>query len=186
MKKSGKIILTVLACIVAFYGIFVAADCIRLYNAEPGTKPIITISEDKENHRYNGLGYSVEYYINESETSYENSYGRECRLFGKILLWAYVSEKIQGADAPTEPEWRYPPMVMVNGELYIDTGNISDALRCGVMDGEIKSEVEGTEKPTQNDQSNFGKGYGYQYGQEGTIEVCIDGNWKVFATQVSG
>lgn len=77
------------------------------------------------------------------------------------------------------------PMVMVKGELYLDTGRESTVEgRCGMMDGEITSAVDATQKPTCDDQSNFGTGYGYQYGQEeGTIEVNIDGKWWVFAKE---
>jgi hypothetical protein len=76
-------------------------------------------------------------------------------------------------------------MVMVNGELYIDTGHESTVeARCGVMDGEITSEVDGSEKPTKDNQSNFGTGYGYQYGsQEGIIEINMNEKWWVFATE---
>lgn len=82
-------------------------------------------------------------------------------------------------------QWDLIPMVMVNGELYLDTGYESTVDgRCGVMDGEITSEVDGSKKPTENNQSNFGTGYGYQYGQEeGTIEVFMNGEWRVFATE---
>ncbi len=63
------------------------------------------------------------------------------------------------------------PMVMVNGTLYLDTGHESKIeARCGVMDGEITSQVDGSKQPTVDDQSNFGTGYGYQYGAtEGTL-----------------
>lgn len=45
------------------------------------------------------------------------------------------------------------------------------------MDGEITSEVDGSEKPTKDNQSNFGTGYGYQYGsQEGIIEINMNEN----------
>ena len=82
-------------------------------------------------------------------------------------------------------QWDLIPMVMVNGELYLDTGYESTVDgRCGVMDGEITSEVDGSKKPTENNQSNFGTGDGYQYGQEeGTIEVFMNGEWRVFATE---
>ena len=68
------------------------------------------------------------------------------------------------------------PMVMVNGELYLDTGIESTAeARCGMMDGEITSDVDGSKKPTKDNQSNFGTGFGYQYGsQEGTIEIYMN------------
>lgn len=53
------------------------------------------------------------------------------------------------------------PMVMINGELYYDTGRESNFLgRCGVMDGKILSSVDGTEIPKEDNQSNFGNGYG--------------------------
>ena len=73
------------------------------------------------------------------------------------------------------------PMVRVNGKLYYDTGreSIMDA-RCGTMDGEITSTVDGTEIPTEDDQSNFGSGFGYQYGADDTIEVYMNEKWFVF------
>ena len=74
------------------------------------------------------------------------------------------------------------PMVMADGAMYYDTGRESTVTgRCGVMDGEITSAVERTEVPSENNQSNFGTGYGYQWGpEEGTLEVCMDGKWLVF------
>ena len=62
--------------------------------------------------------------------------------------------------------WDLIPMVMVNGILYLDTGHESKIeARCGVMDGEITSQVDGNKQPSVDDQSNFGTGYGYQYGK---------------------
>lgn len=77
------------------------------------------------------------------------------------------------------------PAVMVEDVVYYDTGCKSSAhRRCGVMDGEITEECGGGEIPAKNGQSNFGTGYGYQYGAEGTIEVLMDdGNWYIFATK---
>ncbi len=84
-----------------------------------------------------------------------------------------------------EEQWAMIPMVMVDGKLYLDTGMESSVeARCGVMDGEITSSVDGTKKPTQDGESNFGTGYGYQYGpQEGTIEIFMNEKWWVFATE---
>lgn len=81
--------------------------------------------------------------------------------------------------------WDLIPMVMVNGELYLDTGYESRMeARCGMMDGEITSTVEGSQKPTKDNQSNFGTGYGYQYGStEGTIEIYMNDKWWIFATE---
>ncbi len=77
------------------------------------------------------------------------------------------------------------PMVMVDGKLYLDTGKASAAdARCGVMDGEITSSVSSNQKPSKNDQSNFGSGYSYQYGpKEGCIELCLENGWFIFATE---
>ena len=81
--------------------------------------------------------------------------------------------------------WDLIPMVMVNGTLYLDTGHESKIeASCGVMDGEITSQVDRNKQPTVDDQSNFGTGYGYQYGAtEGTIELFMNGKWWIFATE---
>lgn len=77
------------------------------------------------------------------------------------------------------------PMVMVGGELYLDTGHEASSIhKCGVMDGEITSTVKNSQKPTKDNQSNFGKGYGYQYSsQDGLIEIYVNEKWCVFATE---
>lgn len=81
-------------------------------------------------------------------------------------------------------KWDLIPMVMVDGELYLDTGRESTVEgRCGVMDGEITSTVESWEKPTEDNQSNFGTGYGYQYGVAGTIEIYMNEKWWVFVSE---
>lgn len=73
------------------------------------------------------------------------------------------------------------PMVMINGELYFDTNLESDFNgRCGVMDGKISSTVDGTEIPTQDNQSNFGTGYEYQFIDENNIDIYINEKWIRF------
>lgn len=80
-----------------------------------------------------------------------------------------------------EPRAEKIPMLMLGGELYCETGLVSDEPRCGMMDGEITSSVENCERPAENGQSNFGSGYGWQSGHDaGTVEVNIDGRWHVF------
>ncbi len=88
-------------------------------------------------------------------------------------------------DHASQPLNNLPPMVMVDGKLYIDTGKESTVTaRCGMMDGVVESMVDSWQEPTQNNQSNFGIGFGYQYGPEpGTIEVNIEGDWYVYATE---
>lgn len=85
--------------------------------------------------------------------------------------------------AKTDSMWDKIPMVMINDKLYYDTGKESSVEgRCGNMDGQITSTVDGTETPTENNQSNFGTGFGYQYGsEENTIEIFMNEKWIVFA-----
>lgn len=77
--------------------------------------------------------------------------------------------------------WDRIPMVRVNNKLYYDTGRESTLSgRCGTMDGEITSTVDGTEIPMEDNQSNFGSGFGYQYGAGDTIEIYMNEKWVVF------
>lgn len=77
--------------------------------------------------------------------------------------------------------WDRIPMVRIDDKLYYDTGRESTIMgRCGNMDGEITSTVDGTEIPTENNQSNFGSGFGYQYGTDDTIEIYMNEKWFVF------
>lgn len=82
-------------------------------------------------------------------------------------------------------KWDRIPMVMVDDVLYMATGyEKEDVERRDKFDGEITSEVDGSEQPTVNDQSNFGTGYGYQFSEtEGIIEIYINDKWQVFATE---
>lgn len=82
-------------------------------------------------------------------------------------------------------EYDLIPMVKVDGVLYLDTGYVNSEFRkCGTLDGEITSQVKGSQEPTENNQSNFGTGYGYQYGNtEGTIEIYMNDKWCIFATE---
>ncbi len=76
-------------------------------------------------------------------------------------------------------------LVMVDGILYYDTGKESTLEgRCGMMDGEITSSVDASEIPNEDNQSNFGSGFGYQYGFQNSIDIQMeDGKWIVFQRQ---
>lgn len=91
---------------------------------------------------------------------------------------APASSQVQGEPEPAD----LPPLVMVDGQLYQDTGRESTLTgRCGVLDGEITSEVDSREVPSDNNQSNFGTGFGYQIEPEpDTIEVYLNEKWMVF------
>lgn len=81
--------------------------------------------------------------------------------------------------------WGLVHMVRVKGVTYWDTGMDCELqARCGVMDGRITASVDADEIPTKDDESNFGTGYGYQFGsREGTLDVLLEDGWRIFATQ---
>ena len=124
-----------------------------------------------------GRVYTIFYYETEGtdyvEQSYQGIY-KPAPALGELL-----DSLLKSGEAPLNDRI---PMVMAGGAMYYDTGRESTVTgRCGVMDGEITSAVERTEVPSENNQSNFGTGYGYQWGpEEGTLEVCMDGKWLVF------
>lgn len=79
----------------------------------------------------------------------------------------------------TESVADYPAMIMVDGRLYLDTGEVIDLPVSARQDGEIVSSCDAV--PTENNQSNFGKiGSGYRYGEDNTIYVQFDDEWHVF------
>lgn len=74
-----------------------------------------------------------------------------------------------------------PPMLMVDDKIYLSTDEEITIGRCGVMDGMIQSTVDGDQRPSQNDQSNFGCiGTGYQRMGEGILDIHMDGTWIRF------
>ncbi len=77
-------------------------------------------------------------------------------------------------------ESTYPPMVKVKGKIYVDTGYENAMVTCGTADGQIKTTVDGKKMPSKEDESNFGKGYGYQIWEDGYINVQIDNRWILF------
>lgn len=110
--------------------------------------------------------------------SYTNS---DYRPILSMALLETVVEEEEG----TAGDWL--AMVMVRGRIYKMTGESDIDGRCGVMDGEITSQATGI--PKENDQSNFGTGYGYQYVDEYSIDVYFpeenEGTWMRFETEQS-
>jgi len=101
----------------------------------------------------------------------------------------FENNRISGSAAAQEEEhWAAKPSVMIDGVLYGDTGH-SAVYRTeeapengGHTDGEILSSVAGHEYPTEDEQSNFGTGYPYRYGVDGTVELFFDSanQWRIY------
>ena len=88
-------------------------------------------------------------------------------------------ESTYGAAAPDTRR-----AVRIDGGLYYDTGAVSDMeYRCGTPDGVITDTTDADALPTEDGQSNFGTGYGYQFAADGTVEVEIDGEYVIFAAE---
>lgn len=77
-------------------------------------------------------------------------------------------------------EHNYPPMVKVAGVVYVDTGYENAMATCGTADGEIKTAVDGREMPANDDESNFGTGYDYQFWEKGYMNVRLNNRWILF------
>ena len=102
-----------------------------------------------------------------------------------ILLWAALMlggcSAGDNQDTQEETQWDKIPMVMVDGNLYYDTGKESTGTEDNeTADGEITSTVDGSETPTENDQSNFGEGFAYRHIADGTLEIFMNEKWIVF------
>ena len=145
---------------------------IRFYNENYDELERIFITEEN-GHQISYDGY---YYLVEADQNINIDYLEE------LLKDAPPAEQ---GDEGNDELWDLIPMVMVNGELYLDTGYKAVSVKkCGTMDGKITSEVAGSKQPTEDNQSNFGIGYGYQYGtREGTIEIYMNNQWFIFATE---
>ena len=72
------------------------------------------------------------------------------------------------------------PMVLINGHLYYDTGEVSDSPVFSGPDGHVENSVLSGQVPGTEGESNFGTGYGYRYGINDTVEVEIDGIRHIF------
>ena len=108
------------------------------------------------------------------------------RTIAAILLGLILVLSITGCAKQVEEEPKYDliPMVMVDGVLYLDTGFTGTYVTGDTYDREITSAVEGYEKPTEDDQSNFGAGYRYRYGAaDGTIEIEMNSRCCIFAAE---
>lgn len=101
MNKILKITLLSILTLIFIWLIFVTIDCVRLRNSKYYTYPLINLKQDitKDDVTYTGLGYTIKY-IQERDINYTpgsdtvaigtGACGAEFRLFGNILIWAYI------------------------------------------------------------------------------------------------
>lgn len=88
------------------------------------------------------------------------------------------SEPAESGAVEAEADAR--PMVKVDGVVYADTGYKNAMVTCGTPDGEVKSTVDRSKTPANDDESNFGKGYAYQNWEKGYLNVRTDNGWTLF------
>ena len=100
-------------------------------------------------------------------------------LVGLNVGYDKVNKVIQlKSDAEAKEE--APRYVMIKSKLYKDTGEINKNMTCGTMDGKILTTVDAKEMPKKDNESNFGIGYEYQIGTDGSITVDIDDKCLIF------
>lgn len=75
------------------------------------------------------------------------------------------------------------PMVNLDGTLYLDTGIPADEPNTLDYDGQITSQVDGSQRPTEHQQSNFGTGYDYIFVEEDVVILRLNSGWYFFATE---
>ena len=156
--------------------------------AKANKSPIFVIPliryKDGGSTEYYGLGYKVIKYV---KLTVEEGPKIEKFDFGTWLMKFSPTQLDSENNGEETKEYLSDrrPMVMINGEFYFDTNRESDINgRCGVIDGEISLTVDTSEIPTQNNQSNFGAGYEYQYVDENSIDIYMNGKWMRFEKEM--
>lgn len=179
MNKLLKRILIALGIIFIIYASFVTVDCIRLRNAESGTKPLVTVSlaEYENGNKYTGLGYTVKYYIDELKDKdgnvFESGCGAEFRLFDKILIWAWVE------DSESQNTGAYIPDGM-DVATKDDVGTKTEEITFNRDKSKVIVEVlldtvtstGATIIVTDKNEDSYGWGKSYK------LQRKIDGDWK--------
>lgn len=91
-----------------------------------------------------------------------------------------AANKVIMLKSDAEEKEEAPRYVMIKSKLYKDTGEINKNMTCGTMDGKILTTVDAKEMPKKDNESNFGIGYEYQIGTDGSITVDIDDKCLIF------
>lgn len=106
---------------------------------------------------------------------YVESYGAGGRSQSDLDAWWDQPNLIDRATA-----FDLKPMLMLGGNLYLDTGKEEPMGAGAAIDGKILSTVEQTKKPAENGQSNFGfVGSSYCIDEHGVV-VQLNDKWMRF------
>lgn len=106
-----------------------------------------------------------------------------CFVLAVAFVIPALTSTVPNDEVQTGTAADYAAMIMVDNQIYRDSGNVLDIPVSVEPDGQIISSCETI--PTENGQSNFGEiGNSYQYGKDGTLNVQIDGEWHIF--KISG
>lgn len=153
---------------------------------------VVKLKRKKVSTGYTGYSFKTTIYLNNGEEA--NGWNnfiinskdtiRKDPFFYNVVEgsidYQYIKTLIQEQNRSAEL-YDLIPMVRIDVRLYLDTGKESDITgRCGVMDGQITSTVEPFEKPTKDDQSNFGVGYEYQFINDNSIDIYMNDKWIRF------
>jgi len=86
-------------------------------------------------------------------------------------------------DSVPETNDKIPLQFMVDGRLYVDTGETVQGLKCGVMDRNFDKVIPQDQIPSVDGEVNFpSEPNGAQSGRrENRMIACVDGTWRIFA-----
>ncbi len=101
-----------------------------------------------------------------------------CLVVVAALFIPNLTPTVPDDEVQSDTSIDYPAMIMVDNRLYKDCGKALDLPVSTEPDGQIITSCDTI--PTENNQSNFGIGYGYRYGEDNTIYVQFDDGWHIF------
>lgn len=101
-----------------------------------------------------------------------------CLVVVAALFIPNLTPTVPDDEVQSDTNIDYPAMIMVDNRLYKDCGKALDLPVSTEPDGQIIASCDTI--PTENNQSNFGTGYGYRYGKDNTIYVQFDDGWHIF------
>lgn len=92
-------------------------------------------------------------------------------------------DKTETPNEGTKSKKEIPYQFMIDGKLYVDTGETESSLKCGVMDLELSKVIPRNQVPVKDGEANFISALqGVQYGKrENRMVARLDDGWHIFA-----